>query len=75
MGERMIELYKLTQADIGKWVYYKVNGTIGRIKSWNKRWIFVVYKCDKRWDRYQMYTGCATNPRELEFIPDDEVQL
>lgn len=40
----------------------------GKIKSWNDNFIFVVYKCDNQWDRFQDYTGCATSPDDLEFI-------
>lgn len=60
-------LKDLTQKDVGRWVRYD-GGEVGRIKSWNGSYIFVVYSCNKEWDRYQDFTGAATRPDELEFI-------
>jgi len=40
----------------------------GRIKSWNKINIFVVYKCDGNWDKFEDYTSCATDPEDLNFV-------
>lgn len=67
----MIDLAKLTISDIGKWVEY--NGSAeekerGRIKSWNDKFIFVVYKCGGEWDRFQDFTGQATKFEDLHFI-------
>ena len=65
-----IKINSLTEADKGKWVYYIGYGgerEHGRIKSWNKKWIFVVYHCAGEWDRYKDYTGTATNPSQLIF--------
>jgi len=66
----MIRIEDLTQKDIGRWVVY--NDGIrqpekGRIKSWNDKYIFVVYNCNGEWDRFQDFTGVATNPEDLEF--------
>lgn len=70
----MIRIEELTEKDVGRWVKWKdPNGfgeEIGRIKSWNDRYIFVVYRCDKNWDRFQDYTGVATRPEELTFLED-----
>ncbi len=66
----MIDIAKLDKADVGKWVEYRsgIPNKIpekGKIKSWNDKFIFVVYKCDNNWDRFQDYTGCATEPKDL----------
>jgi len=67
----MVNIKELTADDIGKWVKYS-DGTgryeIGRIKSWNEYFIFVVYKCNDEWDRYQDFTGQATSQQDLEFV-------
>jgi len=66
----MIKIKNLTEKDIGRWVIYddKVRPPEkGRIKSWNDKYIFVVYKCNGEWDRFQDFTGVATNPADLEF--------
>jgi hypothetical protein len=65
-----IMLENLTDKDKGRWVEYVSphnNVEQGRIKSWNDKWIFVVYKCDNNWDSYTNYTGCATSPEDLNF--------
>jgi len=68
----MIKIKDLTKDDIGKWVLYKPshsnNNELGRIKSWSKLFIFVVYKCDNNWDRFEDYTGCATTENDLKFV-------
>jgi len=66
----MIDIAKLTKKDIGRWVLYRGFGhekEEGRLKSWNDKYIFVVYKCDGQWDRFQDFTGCVTLPEDLEF--------
>lgn len=62
-----IHISKLTDKDVGRWVIYLPKNEIGRIKSWNETFIFVVYHCDGNWSNYQIYT-VSTNPRDLEFI-------
>ncbi len=66
----MIDHNKLTFGDIGKIVTY-TDGigakVFGRIKSWNDRWVFVVYKCDGDWVHFLQYTAAATRPIDLEF--------
>jgi len=68
----MVDIKELTEKDIGKWVSYTGNfdGTIekGKIKSWNDKYIFVVYKCANEWDRFKEYTAAATRPEDLEFM-------
>jgi len=66
----MINIKELTSKDVGRWVsYIPAYGNIehGRIKSWNDKYIFVVYKCNNEWDRFQDFTGVATNPEDLVF--------
>ena len=64
----MIDINKLKKSDIGKKVVY-TNGVgeqePGIIKSWNDKWIFVVYHCDNNWENYQNYTAASTNPNDL----------
>lgn len=66
-----MEIQDLTKKDIGKWVKYTPSAgepEVGRIKSWNDRWIFIVYHCADMWDKYAEYTAAATNPKDLIFI-------
>ncbi len=67
-----IRIQELTESDVGRWVKYCPRhypvAEVGRIKSWNKTWIFVVYNCDNDWDNFENYTGAATSPEELVFI-------
>ena len=69
----MIDIKKLNETDIGKWVEY--NDGVGkkekgRIKSWNDKYIFVVYKCANQWNRFDDFTGCSTNPMDLAFCDE-----
>ena len=67
----MIDIKKLTKDDIGKWVVYTPIAGVaecGRIKSWNKEFIFVVYKCNKEWGRFKDFTGQATDPEDLSYL-------
>jgi hypothetical protein len=69
----MIEISKLTEKDIGRWVEYQDHGgrnETGRIKSWNEAFIFVVYSCNNEWERFQDFTGQPTRPEDLLFIED-----
>ena len=69
----MIDISQLQQKDIGKWVRYTAHhGAIedGRIKSWNEKFIFVVYKCNNEWDRFKDFTGQATSPEDLQYLSD-----
>ncbi len=69
----MIAIKDLTQEDVGRWVVYKDRFKIagereeGKIKSWNDKFIFVVYKCDGQWDRFQDFTGQATSQEDLTY--------
>ncbi len=65
----------LTQKDIGKWVFYDTYGEkeIGKIKSYNDKWIFVVYHCADNWDDYTNYTAAATNASQLTFCEEEDI--
>jgi hypothetical protein len=66
----MIDIRQLTDKDIGREVFY-TNGAgnkeFGKLKSWNYKWVFVVYNCADDWDNYRDYTGAATDPNDLEW--------
>lgn len=66
----MIDIKNLTDEDLGRWVVYTDGAkdvTLGRIKSWNDKWIFVVYNCADEWDDYENYTAAATCSGDLKF--------
>jgi len=70
----MITITDLTEKDRGRWVVYRPEvgrPKIGKIKSWNDSYIFVVYHiitCDNMWHNYHFYTAAATSAEELEFL-------
>lgn len=67
----MIDLTQLAKKDVGRWVgYARREGGVerGRIKSWNDEFIFVVYRCNNEWHRFQDFTAAATNPEDLIFL-------
>jgi len=69
----MIDISKLKKKDIGRFVEYRSFGyenEKGRIKSWNEKFIFVVYKCDNQWNRFQDFSAQATRPENLYFIEE-----
>lgn len=71
----MIDIAELRKEDIGRWVLYRDGAgkkEKGRLKSWNDEFIFVVYKCDGQWKRFQNYTGNATNPEDLIWITGEK---
>jgi hypothetical protein len=67
----MIDPAKLNQLEHpGAWVVYQPhfgNKEVGRIKSWDEESVWVVFKCDDRWDLYKNYTAMMCNPTQLEF--------
>ena len=73
----MINIKELKQSDVGRWVECLCHPNakeLGKIKSWNDTYIFVVYRCDARWQDYQEFTGQATSPKDLKFaesLPDE----
>ncbi len=68
-----LQIEKLSKSDIGAWVVYKSyqNEQKGRIKSFNEKWVFVVYSCDENWSNYKNYTAEATDPRDLIYATAD----
>lgn len=67
----MIDIKKLTKKDRGRYVKYTDfrGDDIGRIKSWNDKYIFVVYqRPGKDLNFYEHYTAIATNPEDLTFL-------
>ena len=50
---------------------YKPKGEIGRVKSANDKWVFVVYNCDSQWERFEDYTAAATDPNDLRILNID----
>ena len=73
----MIEIKNLTNADVGRWVVY--NDGIrpperGRIKSWNEKYVFVVYERPGRdMSKFREYTAVATAPEDLNFCGGVEI--
>jgi len=64
----MIDPKTLTDSDIGRWIEYRGSGgerELGKLKSWNDKVIFVVFKCDEQWDRFEDFTGEAVYPADL----------
>jgi len=64
----MIEIISLNESDVGLWVEYcplKGEHEMGRILSWNDKYIFVVFKCGGDWDNFRDYTGEAVDPEDL----------
>ncbi len=66
----------LTGADIGKWVEFAShNGAEqGRIKSFNDKWIFVVFHCADNWDDFRNYTAAACAPESITFIEPPAIE-
>ena len=67
----MIAIKDLQESDIGRWVEYRGSGgevEQGKLKGWNDRFIFVVYKCAGQWTKFKLYTGQATKPEDLHFL-------
>lgn len=81
----MINIKKLTEKDIGRWVECvlqtngKIRKKIGVIKFWGKKDIFVVYKW-KHWKNFQWknfynYTALPTRPQDLNFIKKRKITI
>ena len=63
---------KLSQDDIGKWVFYKKrkhDGERGKIKNFNnkKKIAWVVYLFDGKWRLWKNYTAQLTQYEDLTF--------
>jgi hypothetical protein len=69
----MIYIRDLRAEHVGQWVRYRdahfpEQSEIGRIKSWNDRTVFVVYRCNNEWHRFEDFTAAGTRPESLDFI-------
>jgi len=74
----MIDISKLEESDKGRWVqfikYYGDDAkALGKIKSWNNKYIFVVFQCDREWKNYADYIGEAVDPSRLEFVDKESL--
>lgn len=63
-------MIKESDLKVGAYVIYRTKHKTepGRIKSWNDKYVFMVYNCNQEWDRFQDYTGSATKREDLNFI-------
>jgi len=68
----MIDIKDITDDDIGKWVLYQDRGSSekGRIKSYNHKYVFVVFSCAEDWENFTDYTACACVPKFLRMVDD-----
>ena len=66
----MIDIAKLTQEDVGRWVEYTPKQERGKIKSWNDSGVFVVYDAAGNWsgNAWKDYTAAHTRPEDLKFV-------
>jgi hypothetical protein len=60
----------------GDWVTYSSPGSLpmtGRVKGFNSEWVWVVFYCQRDWDRYQSFTGQPCQWSQLETkLPRDQ---
>jgi hypothetical protein len=66
----MITLTSLKRSDIGRWMTFThQDGTVekGRLKTWSHEVIFIVFKCDNRWDDFLQFTGVSCEPERVSF--------
>jgi hypothetical protein len=69
----MVKIEALTNKDIGRYVLYVPAAgkfQLGRLKSWNDVFIFVVYSCGFHWEKFECYTAEATSPEDLTFADE-----
>ncbi len=68
---KKLDIKKLTQADIGRWVVYKpeLENERGKIKGFSDTVVWVVYHANNNWDsdHWKDYTGQSTRPEDLYF--------
>jgi hypothetical protein len=62
---------RLIDLEVGLWVEYR-DGTsrepqVGRVKSWNDKFVFVVFHCNNLWDDFKDYTGQAVRLKDLDY--------
>ena len=69
----MIRIKDLKRKHVGRWVRYRDahfpdQFEDGRIKSWDEKTVFVVYRCDNQWQRFADFTAAGSLPESLTFI-------
>jgi hypothetical protein len=67
----MINIDKLTSADVGRWVSYctlPLQRNHGPIKGWTKQFVYVVFRCDGNWEDFADYTAAPTLAEYLDFL-------
>lgn len=73
----MIHISDLKPEHVGQWVRWRGghpdHREEGRIKSWNERYVFVVFKCDDNWERFEDYAGQSCDPSNIDFMGRGEV--
>ena len=66
-----MKITDLKESDKGRTVIYKpkMENELGIIKSWNDKYIFVVYpgNNDAKKEHWDRYTAAATSPEDLIF--------
>ena len=63
---------RLTEADVGRWVARGGDGVCGRIKSWNRDFAFVVFRCSAEWDLWKDYKAERCEFSWLTFCDEPE---
>jgi hypothetical protein len=66
----MIHINELGPEHVGRWIdYHDGSGKIEteKVKAWNDRVVFVVYRCNNEWHRFSEFTAAATDPADLTF--------
>ena len=62
---------KTNEFKVGEWVVQCQRGIrleLGRVKSINSKFVFVVFHCDTNWNNFTDYTGQACHPSQLEVV-------
>ena len=60
----------MRKSHVGRFVKYLPTGEMGRIKSWNDSYIFVVFNCDDSWYDYEKYTAQSCLPSDLKLTSE-----
>ena len=74
----MIDIKDVTMNDIGRWVrftYQHGETQDGRLKQFNRKYLFIVFKCDGKWSEYRDYTSESCEPESCEFISHQQASF
>lgn len=66
-----IDHTKLSYRHLGNWVRFDQQhgeSRFGRLKTWNEKYVFVVFSCGGDWDNWHNYTGQSCNPDDCAFV-------